>query len=85
MLAFDDIQHILLTRAPALTGRYEFLLFRSSADGRAWPAAMLDEVHSAEALRTEGRQKLGNSGLRNGLSLRGVIEPSPVSFTGEFH
>src|SRR5262250_2344912 len=24
MLEFDDIQHILLTRAPALTGRYEF-------------------------------------------------------------
>ena len=28
MLEFDDIQHILLTRAPALTGRYEFLSFR---------------------------------------------------------
>ena len=25
MLEFDDIQHILLTRVPALTGRYEFL------------------------------------------------------------
>jgi hypothetical protein len=28
MLEFDDIQHILLTRVPALTGRYEFLSFR---------------------------------------------------------
>ncbi len=27
MLAFDDIQHILLTCAQALTGRYEFLSF----------------------------------------------------------
>ena len=33
MLEFDDIQHILLTRAPALTGRYEFLSFRQ-AGGR---------------------------------------------------
>ncbi len=30
MLEFDDIQHILLTRAPALTGRYEFLSFPHS-------------------------------------------------------
>ena len=29
MLEFDDIQYILLTRVPALTGRYEFLSFRS--------------------------------------------------------
>ena len=27
MLEFDDIQHILLTRTPAITGRYEFLSF----------------------------------------------------------
>ena len=39
MLEFDDIQHILLTRAPALTGRYEFLSFRTpQADGPGWPA-----------------------------------------------
>ena len=36
MLEFDDIQHILLTRTPALTGRYEFLSFRSASGGRAW-------------------------------------------------
>ena len=29
MLELDDIQHILLTRTPALTGRYEFLSFRN--------------------------------------------------------
>ena len=27
MLEYEDIQHILLTRTPALTGRYEFLSF----------------------------------------------------------
>ena len=36
MLEFNDIQHIVLTRAPALTGRYEFLSFRSPGGGRAW-------------------------------------------------
>ncbi len=39
MLEFDDIQYILLTRAPAITGRYEFLSFRNAAGGRAWLAA----------------------------------------------
>ena len=34
MLELDDIQHILLMRVPALTGRYEFLSFRiRRADG----------------------------------------------------
>ena len=40
MLEFDDIQHILLTRVPALTGRYEFLSFRNAAGGRAWLSAI---------------------------------------------
>ena len=42
MLESDDIQHILLTRAPALTGRYEFLSFRNAAGGRAWLSAISD-------------------------------------------
>jgi len=37
MLEFDDIQHILLTRTPAITGRYEFLSFDTPEGGRAWP------------------------------------------------
>ena len=41
MLEFDDIQHILLTRTPALTGRYEFLSFRSASGGRAWLSGIL--------------------------------------------
>ena len=36
MLERDDIQYILVTRVPALTGRYEFLSFREPAQGRAW-------------------------------------------------
>ena len=38
MLELDDIQHILLTRTPALTGCYEFLSFADGASGRAWLA-----------------------------------------------
>ena len=51
MLEVDDIQHILLTRAPALTGRYEFLSFRDSAKGRAWLQAILEKVQSAQQAR----------------------------------
>ncbi len=49
MLEFDDIQHILLTRVPALTGRYEFLSFRNAAGGRTWLAAIREKVQSAAA------------------------------------
>ena len=47
MLEFDDIQHILLTRTPAITGRYEFLSFDTAAGGRAWLTELLDKVQSA--------------------------------------
>jgi hypothetical protein len=50
MLEFEDIQHILLTRVPALTGRYEFLSFRDAACGRTWLSAILDKVQSAVRL-----------------------------------
>ena len=88
MLAFDDVQHIPLTRAPALTGRYEFPPFRSAAAGRAWPAAILDKVHSAEGVRASidtDKRWATVAFTRNGLRLPGVTEPSPVSFPGEFH
>ncbi len=51
MLEFDDIQHILLTRAPALTGRYEFLSFREPAAGRAWVSAIKEKIQSVESMR----------------------------------
>ena len=62
MLELDDIQHILLTRAPALTGRYEFLSFREGAGGRAWLSAIKETVQSAAAMRAtvEQRQALGD-------------------------
>lgn len=51
MLELDDIQHILLTRTPALTGRYEFLTFDDSSSGRAWLTELLDVVQSAADVR----------------------------------
>ncbi|RMI33292.1 Dyp-type peroxidase [Nocardia stercoris] len=50
-LELDDIQHILLTRTPAITGRYEFLTFDTAAGGRAWLTALLDRVQSAADVR----------------------------------
>jgi Dyp-type peroxidase family len=87
MLAFDDIQHILLTRAPAMTGRYEFLSFRNAAGGRAWIAAIMDKVHSAEAMRasinTDNRW-VTVAFTWNGLRALGVDESSLASFPEEF-
>ena len=51
MLEFDDIQHLLLTRAPALKARYEFLSFRDGAGARAWAAAIKETIHSAASMR----------------------------------
>ena len=51
MLEFEDIQHLLLTRTPALTGRYEFLSFGSQAGGRAWLAGIRETVRSAAEVR----------------------------------
>ena len=51
MPEFDDIQHMLLTRVPAVTGRYEFLSFRQPSQGRVWLAGIIDKVASAQAVR----------------------------------
>src|SRR4051794_8950087 len=87
MLEVDDIQHILLTRAPALTGRYEFLSFRSAASGRQWLAAIMDKVHSAEAMRTSletDRRWVTVAFTWNGLRALGVDESSLATFPDEF-
>ena len=86
-LEFDDIQHILLTRAPALTGRYEFLSFRSAASGRTWLSAIMEKVHSAQSMResvdTEKRWVTVAFTL-NGLRALGVDEQSLATFPEEF-
>jgi Dyp-type peroxidase family len=87
MLEFDDIQHILLTRAPALTGRYEFLSFRNAAGGRAWLSAIADKVQSAAAMRAsvdQNKRWVTVAFTWNGLRALGVDEGSLATFPEEF-
>jgi len=86
-LEFDDIQHILLTRAPALTGRYEFLSFRSAEAGRTWLSAVMEKVHSARAMRDsvdEEKRWVTVAFTWNGLRALGVDEDSLATFSAEF-
>ena len=87
MLEADDIQHILLTRAPALTGRYEFLSFRDPAGGRAWLSAIKDTVQSAAAMRAsvdKDKRWVTVAFTWNGLRALGLDEASLSSFPDEF-
>jgi len=87
MLDFDDIQHILLTRAPALNGRYVFLTFRDPEGARAWLSAMLETVHSARAMResvARDRRWVTLAFTWNGLRALGVDEASLATFPEEF-
>jgi Dyp-type peroxidase family len=87
VLEFDDIQHILLTRAPALNGRYEFLSFTDAAGGRAWLAAILGKVHSAKTMRETVNQEqrwISVAFTWNGLRALGVDETALATFPEEF-
>jgi Dyp-type peroxidase family len=87
MLEIDDIQHILLTRAPALTGRYEFLSFRDAVAGRAWLSGIKEKVHSVEAMRAnvEGDKRWVTVAFTwNGLRALGLDEASLAAFPEEF-
>jgi Dyp-type peroxidase family len=87
MLEFDDIQHILLARVPAITARYEFLSFRSAVGGRAWLAAILGTVQSAAEVRAsveKDNRWLTVAFTWNGLRALGVDEASLATFPEEF-
>src|SRR3954447_11688142 len=87
MLEFDDIQHILLTRVPALTGRYAFLSFRQPAQGRAWLAGILDKVASAQSVMTSMDREtrwVSVAFTWNGLRALGVDDSSLATFPEEF-
>src|SRR5437762_11837541 len=53
-LEFEDIQHFLIHRSPALAARYEFLTFRKPAAGRAWLRAITGKVTTAAAAVRSG-------------------------------
>ena len=87
MLQFDDLQHIVITRVPAITGRYEFLSFRQPAQGRAWLAAILDKVASVQQARNsiEREQRWVSVAFTwPGLRALGVDEQSLATFPEEF-
>jgi Dyp-type peroxidase family len=87
MLEFDDIQYILLTRAPAITGRYEFLSFRNAAAGREWLASILETVHSVEQARAsveKDNRWVSVAFTWNGLRALGLDETALSTFPEEF-
>jgi Dyp-type peroxidase family len=87
MLELDDIQHILITRTPALTGQYEFLSFRDPAGARVWLAGLLDKVQSAaaaEATVASSKRWVTLAFTWNGLRVLGLNEDSLASFPEEF-
>ena len=86
-LEFDDIQHILLTRAPAMNGRYEFLSFRNAEAGRAWLSAIMDTVHSAQSMKASvdsDKRWVTVAFTLNGLRALGVDDASLETFPEEF-
>ena len=85
-LEFDDIQHFLMARPPALAARYEFLTFERATAGRAWLASLIDKVGTAKAV---GSSILDSRwvtiGLTwSGLSALGVAEARLATFPEEF-
>ena len=86
VLEFDDIQHFLLTRTPALAARYEFLTFPDAGHGRAWLAGVLDKVGTGKSV---GSERLDARWVTvaftwNGLRALGVDEGSLATFPEEF-
>ncbi|AQA03597.1 peroxidase [Mycobacterium sp. MS1601] len=87
MLELDDIQHILLTRTPAMTGRYEFLSFETPAAGRKWLSEMLTTTQSAaDAVDTlDSASRWVTVALTwTGLRALGVPEQALSTFPREF-
>ncbi|MBG0810347.1 peroxidase [Methylosinus sp. H3A] len=87
MLELDDIQHILLTRVPAITGRYEFLSFGQPAQGRAWLTRVIEKVASAQAVDAsieKDRRWVSVAFTWTGLRALGVDEASLSTFPEEF-
>jgi len=87
MLEFDDIQYLVLTRVPAITGRYEFLSFRQASQGRTWLAGIFDKVASARAVSANMDRETRWVSLAftwAGLRALGVDEASLATFPPEF-
>src|ERR1700716_1008071 len=87
MLELDDIQHIVMSRVPALTGRYEFLSFREPSQARSWLAGVLDKIASARGASSpieSDRRWVATAFTWNGLRAFGLPDASLVTFPEEF-
>jgi hypothetical protein len=87
MLEFDDIQHFVLTRVPAITGRYEFLSFQEPSQGRGWLAGIIDKIESAQAAAAgieEGKRWVSVAFTWTGLRALGLDENAFFSFRKNF-
>src|SRR5947207_1074261 len=51
-LDLENLQHVDLTRSPALASGYEFLSFANAAAGRAWLAGLVDKVGTGQSVGT---------------------------------
>src|SRR5271167_1595381 len=87
MLELEDIQHILLTRTPAMTGRYEFLSFDDPAGGRAWLSALIpvvDSAATAQASMDSTKRWITLAFTWSGLRAVGLPGESLTTFPQEF-
>jgi Dyp-type peroxidase family len=85
-LEFEDIQHFLMTRPPALAARYEFLTFDSPRSGRSWLTGLMEKVGTAKGV---GSSTLDSRWVTvgftwTGLRALGVPESSLATFPEEF-
>jgi len=86
MLEFEDIQHFLLARTPALAARYEFLTFRKPASGRAWLSGLVDKVGTGKSVGSTSPDSrwVTLAFTWNGLQALGLDEASLATFPEEF-
>jgi Dyp-type peroxidase family len=86
MLEFDDIQHFLLTRTPALAARYEFLTFRKPSAGRTWLSGLVDKVGTGKSVGATSPDSrwVTLAFTWTGLAALGVDDASLATFPEEF-
>src|SRR3954462_9749433 len=85
-LDFEDIQHFLLTRTPALAARYEFLSFASASAGRAWLAGLVDKVGTGQSVgdASPDARWVTIAFTCGGLRALGVSDAERATFPEEF-
>src|SRR4051794_38056012 len=86
-LDLGDLQHIVLTRVPAVTGRYEFLSFHEPTQARAWLSGILDQVASVQQATNSIEQEQSWVSVAftwQGLRAIGVDHEALATFPEEF-